>query len=355
MKTLPIYQIDAFTDILFGGNPAAVVPLDRFLPGALMQTIAAENNLSETAFVAPRSDGSFDLRWFTPASEIEFCGHATVAAAHTLIQELGHDAPLTFHTQIGVLTVAQSGAGYTLRAPNYPMTPLPVTDTLKAAFGPALITAYAARNNIYIEFNTAEDVHSFIPDMGLIAGVLKAQTKAHGPADMGASIMAIGDGRFAKYDFVSRHFAPLHGVPEDPVTGSAHSALGPFYADKLGKTKLSACQCSVRSGRSLVRGFRRRRAHHRQSDNLYARRDMGRCLGDNWPPQRTSETTRPPLRMPKEHKNYCGECSVFQICIRACAASISAFGIRFLAISRFFAPPLSPPCAARENQKYASA
>ena len=253
MKTLPLYQIDAFTDTLFGGNPAAVVPLDAFLPDALMQTIAAENNLSETAFVALRGDGSFDLRWFTPAAEIEFCGHATIAAAHTLIVEMGHAAPLTFHTQIGKLTVAHSDAGYTLRAPNYPMTPIPLTDTLKAAFGPDMRAAYMARNNIYLEMKDAASVHGFAPNMALIGNLLTdiasgSDRNAQDQANMGATIMALGDGGFDKYDFVSRHFAPMHGVDEDPVTGSAHAALAPFYAAKLGKTKLTACQCSARSG-----------------------------------------------------------------------------------------------------------
>jgi len=253
MKTLPIYQIDAFTDKLFGGNPAAVVPLESFLPDALMQTIAAENNLSETAFTVPRADGSFDLRWFTPASEIEFCGHATVAAAHTLIHELGHAAPITFHTQIGMLTVAHSEAGYTLRAPNYTMTPLPITPALQTAFGSNMSAAYIARNNIYLEMNDAASVYNFTPDMTLIGNLLtdfasSSQRSPQDQANMGATIMAVGDGRFAKYDFVSRHFAPMHGVDEDPVTGSAHSALAPFYANKLGSAKLTACQCSARNG-----------------------------------------------------------------------------------------------------------
>jgi len=254
MITVPIYQIDAFTDALFGGNPAAVVPLKTFLPDRLMQIIAAENNLSETAFVAPRKDGSFDLRWFTPTAEIEFCGHATIATAHTLIAELGHAAPLIFHTQIGALSVTHSGAGYTLRAPNYPMKPLPITDALRAAFGPDLRAAYMARNNIYLELKDAVSVHSFAPNMQLIGNLLTDIASGSGrtpqdQANMGATIMAAGDDeQFARYDFVSRHFAPMHGVDEDPVTGSAHAALAPFYADKFGKTKLTACQCSARSG-----------------------------------------------------------------------------------------------------------
>ena len=249
MANYSLYQVDAFTDQLFAGNPAAVVPLEQFLSTRTMLAIAQENNLSETAFTVPRSDGSYDLRWFTPAAEIEFCGHATVASAHALHTELGVPSPITFHTQIGVLKVAISQDGYCLHAPNYPAKEIPITDDIKTAFGPNIISAHLARNNIYIELADADAVQNYNPDISAIAILLKAiadkgETREH----LGASIMAAGSGAPSQYDFVSRHFAPLHDVDEDPVTGSAHSVLAPYWAARLGKTEMTACQCSTRGG-----------------------------------------------------------------------------------------------------------
>ena len=249
MASYPLYQVDAFTDQLFAGNPAAIVPLKQFLPTATMLAIAQENNLSETAFTVPRSDGSYDLRWFTPAAEIEFCGHATIASAHALHTELGVPSPLTFHTQIGILKVDVSPDGYRLHAPNYPAQEIPITADIAAAFGPGIVSAHLAANNIYIELPSAQAVQGYKPDIPAIARLLKAiagkgETRAH----LGASIMAAGSGTLSRYDFVSRHFAPLHDVDEDPVTGSAHSVLAPFWAKRLGKTEMTACQCSARGG-----------------------------------------------------------------------------------------------------------
>lgn len=251
MPTYTLYQIDAFTDTVFKGNPAAVIPLEAFPADDILQSIALENNLAETAFVVARTDGSYDLRWFTPAIEMDFCGHATIATAHALVQEMGVTSPITFHVQIGRLTVSHSQAGYTLYAPNYPATPLPIDEALRAEFGNNIVSAYIA-NNLYVELPTAHDVQGYTPDMVAITRILTA----HSTPDniLGISIMAKGtkDMKETKdtgeYDFVSRHFCPLHGIDEDPVTGSAHSGLGPIWADKLNKTILHACQCSPRGG-----------------------------------------------------------------------------------------------------------
>ena len=242
---LNIFQVDAFASQLFAGNPAAILRLQKFLSERLMQSIAAENNLAETAFIVQRHDKGYDLRWFTPLAEIEFCGHATIASAHVLIAEEGIKPPVVFHTQIGVLTVEVSNSGYVLQAPNYSMQPICVDEIITNAVGGPIIGAYIARNNLYVELSDAQSVFDHQPNMASITKLLKVYSQN---TKMGMSIMAPGSGKFAQYDFVSRHYAPLHGVPEDPVTGSAHSALAPFWAARLDKTNLIACQCSARGG-----------------------------------------------------------------------------------------------------------
>lgn len=250
MTTYPLYQVDAFTQTLFRGNPAAIVPLDTFLPDDILQSIATENNLAETAFVVPRADGTYDLRWFTPSTEIDFCGHATIATAHVLFEEHAQNRPaknpLVFHTQIGTLNVTRSKAGYVLHAPNYPTRPLAIDKDMIAAFGDDIRGASIA-NNIYLEFANAKTVQNYTPRMAAITHMLEIHS-ASTPEPLGVSIMAPGNGKWADYDFVSRHFCPLHGISEDPVTGSAHSALAPFWAARLGKNKLTAFQCSPRGG-----------------------------------------------------------------------------------------------------------
>ena len=225
-------------------------PWTVFLPTKLCKTLPKKNNLAETAFVVSREDGSYDLRWFTPKAEIEFCGHATIASAHVLIHELGRQAPIVFHTQIGKLTVKHGEQGYTLCAPNYASLQIPIDAALIQAFGPDIISAHKAVNNIYVELASAQAVKDYAPNMAAISNYLMSLSNE---TLHGTSIMAVGDGSFANYDFVSRHFAPLHGVPEDPVTGSAHSALGPFWAKRLGqnsvdKAHMTALQCSERGG-----------------------------------------------------------------------------------------------------------
>ncbi|MBL4871530.1 MAG: PhzF family phenazine biosynthesis protein [Robiginitomaculum sp.] len=250
MTIYPLYQIDAFASEIFSGNPAAVMPLSASLPDKVMQNIAQENNLAETAFIVQRADGDYDLRWFTPNAEIEFCGHATIASAHVLIAELGHSPMVVFHTQIGKLDVTHTKLGYTLKAPLYQSSSIPIDKVINKVFGKNIVGVYHARNNIYVELVSAQAVKDFTPDMGAIADYLASLSK---DMFMGVSIMAEGNGDFRQYDFISRHFAPLHGVPEDPVTGSAHSALAPFWAKRLnGKTELLAYQCSKRGGELVL-------------------------------------------------------------------------------------------------------
>ncbi|KAA9339340.1 PhzF family phenazine biosynthesis protein [Hymenobacter busanensis] len=237
--TLPIYQVDAFTDKLFAGNPAAVCPLTAWLPAEQMQAIAAENNLAETAFFVPRAgtNGEFELRWFTPAVEVALCGHATLATAHVLLRHLGATAEtLTFHTQSGPLRVSSQPDGrLTLDFPAQPPQPLSkhpdgLVDGLRATplrilAGPDLIAV----------FDTEAEVRALRPDMVHLGKVDYRGIIATAPGSGGV-------------DFVSRFFGPRVGVPEDPVTGSAHTQLVPYWAERLGKIELHARQVSARSG-----------------------------------------------------------------------------------------------------------
>jgi len=232
--TYTFYQVDAFTDTLFKGNPAAVMKLDSFLPDDLMQNIAAENNLAETAFVVPKGD-HFLLRWFTPEVEIDFCGHATVATAHILRTEYKLTPPFDFETQIGRLSVGFEQERYVLDAPITPAEPTPVTEAMQAAFEAKIEAAFWGAKNLCLVFETADDIRQAAPDMKALTAL----------AEFGVSISAPGEG---EYDCVSRYFAPAAGIDEDPVTGSAHAAIGPYWAGRLGKAKLKAYQASKRGG-----------------------------------------------------------------------------------------------------------
>ena len=232
---LKMYQVDAFASRVFQGNPAAVLVLDAFLEDALMQSIAAENNLSETVFCVTRPDGEFDLRWFTPTVEIEFCGHATIATAHVLKAELGLQPPFKFHTQIGGLSVKTDGDDYILNAPILPAKSVEITQTMKAAFPMPLRSAFTAGPNLYVVAREADAVAPFKPDFSKIIPL----------SGHGVGLTAKGEGA---YDFVSRLFFPAEGIDEDPVTGSAHAALAPYWGDVLGKTKMFARQLSARGG-----------------------------------------------------------------------------------------------------------
>lgn len=234
-QEISIYQVDAFTDQLFSGNPAAVCPLDQWLPDAQMQAIAAENNLAETAFFVPGADG-YDLRWFTPTLEIDLCGHATLAAAHVIFHELAAaKKQITFYTHSGPLAVWQTESG--LMGMNFPSRPvqevaLPVV--LENNF-PTYRFVGKSRDYL-VELENEAAVAAFVPDLPAIS-----QLDA-----IGLIVTAPGEG--PEVDFVSRFFAPQSGVPEDPVTGSAHCNLIPFWASKLKKTNLRARQISARGG-----------------------------------------------------------------------------------------------------------
>ncbi|HEV8082906.1 MAG TPA: PhzF family phenazine biosynthesis protein [Chitinophagaceae bacterium] len=236
---LNLYQIDAFTDQLFGGNPAAVIPLQNWIDEKLMQKISLENNLSETVFFVPRNDnaenGDFDIRWFTPTVEINLCGHATLASAFVLFNILNFDKPvINFNSQSGVLRVTKKDGFIDMDFPSWEPEifnnpPL----QLKDALGGVDILGIYKNRDLLILLKDEYSVKNCAPDFSLIH-----QT--------GYKIIITATGN--KVDFVSRFFAPTAGVDEDPVTGSAHSQLIPFWSKKLNKTKMDALQLSKRGG-----------------------------------------------------------------------------------------------------------
>jgi len=233
---LPIYQVDAFTDRLFGGNPAAVCPLESWLSDATLQSIAAENNLSETAFFVPEGDG-YALRWFTPEIEVDLCGHATLASAHVIFERLSPQLDqVRFRTlNAGMLTVQRQGDSLTMDFPSRPPLPTIAPPGLAAALGLAKpLDVLKARDHLVV-YERAADVAALTPDFAALSKLPCWAVIATAP----------GEGAV---DFVSRFFAPLHGVPEDPVTGSAHCTLTPYWAERLGKLHLEARQISKRGG-----------------------------------------------------------------------------------------------------------
>lgn len=232
---IPIYQADAFTSELFGGNPAAVCPLKEWLPDALMQKIALENNLAETAFFVKNERG-YLLRWFTPELEIDLCGHATLASAHILFTALGHEGD-TIHfdsVKAGVLTVTRNGDRYTLDFPSRPPFAADVPEGLIAALGGTKPKEVLRSRDYMLVYENQDEILNMVPDHSALA---KIDT-------LGVIVTAPGK----EVDFVSRFFAPAAGVSEDPVTGSAHCNLIPYWAGKLGKNTLRAYQLSTRKG-----------------------------------------------------------------------------------------------------------
>ena len=231
---IPYYQVDAFTDRVFGGNPAGVCLLQHWLPETTLKAIAGENNLSETAFIVPRDD-VFDLRWFTPTVEVDLCGHATLAAAFTIFSELQHTAQVVrFHTQSGELGAARGEGGIiTLDFPAMRGTRSVVPSAMAEGLGWIPREVWKTRDYLAV-FESEEEIASLSPDMNLL-GTLDC---------LGVIVTAPG----TDCDFVSRFFAPGAGIPEDPVTGSAHSTLIPYWAERLGKTSLHARQLSARRG-----------------------------------------------------------------------------------------------------------
>ena len=230
---IPIYQVDAFTSTLFKGNPAAVCPLEEWLPEERLQAIAAENNLSETAFFVGHKNG-YKLRWFTPTTEVDLCGHATLAAAFIIFKYI--DASLSaveFNTKSGTLKVERDGAMLSMDFPARPGTAATVPEDLVNGLGVPPNEVYLARDYLAV-YDSEETVESISP-------VLDCLLRIDG---LGVIVTAPG----GNVDFVSRFFAPKAGVPEDPVTGSAHSTLVPYWSKRLNKKKLHAYQLSRRGG-----------------------------------------------------------------------------------------------------------
>ena len=236
-----IFQVDAFTQKVFGGNPAAVVPLDSWIDDTILQNIAAENNLAETAFVVRVAEG-WELRWFTPVSEVALCGHATLATAHVLVNHLGcEDNRIEFHTrQSGILRVEKQQDGkLTMSFPAIKLSDSTDSESVGAALSATptslLQGSYSANEFDYLAvFNTQAEVAGLAPDFSSFRSLASRGVIATAPGDA--------------IDFVSRYFAPNLGVDEDPVTGSAHCLLIPYWADELGKQQLTATQISKRIG-----------------------------------------------------------------------------------------------------------
>jgi predicted PhzF superfamily epimerase YddE/YHI9 len=232
---LPLYQVDAFTDRLFAGNPAAVCPLDAWLPDATMQAIAAENNLAETAFFV-REGGDYALRWFTPTVEVDLCGHATLASGHVVMKFLEPQRQsVSFRTmKAGMLTVARRDDMLVMDFPARPATVTEPPPGLLAALGGKPREVLRARDHLVV-YDSAAEIAELQPDLAALAKVDCWAAVVTAPGDNGV-------------DFVSRFFAPAQGVPEDPVTGSSHTTLTPYWAKRLGKTELEARQLSRRGG-----------------------------------------------------------------------------------------------------------
>lgn len=229
---IPYFEVDAFASKPFHGNPAGICPLAKWLDDVTLQNIAAENNLSETAFFVPRGD-DYELRWFTPTVEVDLCGHATMASAFILFSEFGaSDNVVRFRSRSGVLTVTRNGDILTLDFPSRPPVPFAVPESLMRGLGKKPGEVLKARDYFAV-FASEDDVLSLRPDFALL-GTLDQMVIVTGPGK--------------DCDFVSRFFAPTAGVPEDPVTGSAHCTLIPYWAGRLGKTKLFARQVSRRGG-----------------------------------------------------------------------------------------------------------
>ncbi len=242
---IPIVQVDAFADAPFGGNPAAVMPLDAWLDDDVLQAIAAENNLSETAFYLPDATGAadFELRWFTPTTEVAMCGHATLATGHVVLGQSDADA-VSFRTRkAGVLQVTRDGDGYALD--------LPVTRVARRD-NPALLAALGCDGEVYESVSGAEETAIVLLDNEAALRALAPDMRALGQIELMAIVTAPGDDGTGA-DIASRVFVPAWGVEEDPVTGSAHAALTPFWAERLGRDSFDAVQASARGGRMACR------------------------------------------------------------------------------------------------------
>ncbi|MCP9313750.1 PhzF family phenazine biosynthesis protein [Liquorilactobacillus satsumensis] len=232
---MKMYVVDAFTDKLFKGNPAAVCFVEKWPTDKLMQNIAMENKFSETAFAIKKTDDNYDLRWFTPGGEIDLCGHATLATGYLVFQTAApkNSETVTFNTQSGALKVTKKGDLYEMSFPSYGLKPVPVTDEMATAFGVRPVEAYLGRDLLAV-FPNEDQVKKMQPDLEKLKhldGLLQ-------------NVTAPGK----TYDCVSRSFAPKLNVDEDPVCGSGHCHIIPYWAKKLDKNKITAFQASARTG-----------------------------------------------------------------------------------------------------------
>ena len=232
------YVVDAFTDKVFAGNQAAICVVDEWPDNALMQDITIENNFSETAFVRQLDDGRYYLRWFTPACEIDFCGHATLAAGYVVLNFYAKDADrVTFVTnEVGELVVSRASELYELDFPAYDLTQVPVTEAMEAALGARPLEAWMARDLLCV-MDSASTVRSLEPDQAAIEAT----------DGMLVHVTAAGE-KGSGYDCVSRSFGPKLGIPEDPVCGSGHCHILPYWAERLNRRDLTAYQASRRGG-----------------------------------------------------------------------------------------------------------
>ncbi len=231
---MKLYQVDAFTNEIFKGNPAAVCPLKKWISEDLMQAIAEENNLSETVFFV-NNKSQFEIRWFTPSCEIDLCGHATLAAAHIIFTELNYkEKTLTFSSKSGILTVEKNEDWYTLNFPSEEIKEIITPQILKDALNVSILKTFKGKWKLLVLLENEEVVKNLTPNFSKL-------TELEAPG-----IIVTSKG--TKTDFVSRFFAPKIGINEDPVTGSAHTLLIPFWAKKLVKNSLEAIQLSKRSG-----------------------------------------------------------------------------------------------------------
>jgi len=232
---IPIYQVDAFSNKLFGGNPAAVCPLDEWLADGLMQNIAAENNLAETAFLV-KEDVGYHLRWFTPVKEVDLCGHATLATAHVLYNHLGYDKDeIAFQTRSGRLTVRKSEEAYVMNFPADHIQEVPTPEAIVKGLNIQPIKTYLGREDYLVVLPSQREVEALRPDFKILA-------------ELKDSRGTIATARGNAVDFVSRCFFPNYGIDEDPTTGSAHTTLTVYWAKQLEKESLSALQLSTRVG-----------------------------------------------------------------------------------------------------------
>jgi PhzF family phenazine biosynthesis protein len=235
-----IFQIDAFTSRRFAGNPAAVMPMDVYLEDTVLQAIAAENNLAETAFLVPEH-GDYRLRWFTPTTEVPLCGHATLASAVVVMERLEPGRKtVVFHSASGPLTVKRTATGYVMDFPVRLSEPVSTPAGLAEALGAVPIEVFVNEFNYMAVLESPRVLRDLAPEMTALVRMDRP----------GVIVTAPGDGT---YDFISRYFAPAKGIPEDPVTGAAHCMLAPYWARRLGKTEFHAFQASQRGGEIICR------------------------------------------------------------------------------------------------------